>query len=1028
MKLQRVRYFILISIAAILSAIDASAQTCVWPPSGLVSWWRGEGNASDQAGTNNGFLQGNVLFAPGQVGQAFNLNGSNAFISATASASLNVGAGNGMTIECWMKPSDLTSGHMIAEWNDGGANQGFQFWISVPEYGGVGSVFVNAVTTSGASQFIATSPNVLNTTTYQHVAFTFNRTNSGLAKIYLNGNIVATQNFAPTTLKTSYNFYIGNRVAGPGTGSYYKGQLDEVSLYDRALSDSEIQGIFNAGTAGKCFEGPPFILSQPTNQTVLIGQTADFSVSATGSQPLTYQWKFYDTNLLAATNSSLTLTNVQLNQAGTYFVVVSNSFGPVSSSNAVLMVVPPPPCTNPAPGIVSWWRGENNALDEIGGNNGTLQNGVTFGAGKVGQAFSFNGNSNTVKVLPSASMNVGQGSGFTIEAWIKPANVSIGLPIVEWAVPSNFGVHFWTFNNGALYANIVDVNGNHHIIQSQTGVLTNGGFQHVSVTYDKASGVSRLIVNGVMTTQSSLGTFTPRTSTDFYLAFRPSTSPSGPLHFIGLIDEPAIYNRALSTNEVKAIYNAGVSGKCVLPIAPSITVQPTDQTVRATTNVTFTAGVMGSPLLTNQWRFNGTNIPGATNLSLTISNVQTTDAGSYSLTVSNSVSSATSSNAVLKIIVVSAFGNSLPLTNAQHAFTNSVSITLQNAFSGGTTFYTLDGSTPSFASSQYTSPFVLTKNATLRAVGYSADFFQMGQLDPVSIIILPTYSLIVSNAGGGTVALNPTTGPYASNTVVTLTATPTAGWAFLQWQGDASGTNNPLGVTMNRKKYVRAIFGTSLSNTVAGSGSVTMSPPGGVYPFGTIVRFSAIPQLGNYFALWGNAAGGNTNPLYFAVTSANQSVSSLFAPLGGSQVALTVVPAGNGRITIAPRTNVFNIGNAVTITATPDSGQTFLSWSGDTNTLQNPLSLVMDQSKLIYANFTTNRMLVIRPGFDGMKETGFQFSILGDIGDHYQIEGSTNLLNWMMLGTVTNSFGTLQFIDSATTNIPYRFYRSLTLP
>ena len=85
---------------------------------------------------------------------------------------------------------------------------------------------------------------------------------------------------------------------------------------------------------------PPTISSQPTNLLIIVGDTASFSVAA-GPQPLSYQW-FYNTNTVldGETNSTLVLTNVQLNRAGTYSVVVANGNGMTLSSNALLTVVP----------------------------------------------------------------------------------------------------------------------------------------------------------------------------------------------------------------------------------------------------------------------------------------------------------------------------------------------------------------------------------------------------------------------------------------------------------------------------------------------------------------------------------------------------------------------------------------------------------------------------------------------------------------------------------------------------------------
>ncbi len=85
---------------------------------------------------------------------------------------------------------------------------------------------------------------------------------------------------------------------------------------------------------------PPVITVQPLNQTVTVGSNANFSVTATGSLPLSYQWRFGLQNLAGATNASLTLTNVQSGQAGNYAVWVTNTAGSVLSSNAVLTILP----------------------------------------------------------------------------------------------------------------------------------------------------------------------------------------------------------------------------------------------------------------------------------------------------------------------------------------------------------------------------------------------------------------------------------------------------------------------------------------------------------------------------------------------------------------------------------------------------------------------------------------------------------------------------------------------------------------
>src|SRR5437879_2758486 len=87
---------------------------------------------------------------------------------------------------------------------------------------------------------------------------------------------------------------------------------------------------------------PPTIQTQPTNATVTQGQTASFSIVASGTAPLSYQWNFNGSLLSGATNSSLSLTNAQATQAGGYTAVVTNPWGSITSAVATLTVDIPP--------------------------------------------------------------------------------------------------------------------------------------------------------------------------------------------------------------------------------------------------------------------------------------------------------------------------------------------------------------------------------------------------------------------------------------------------------------------------------------------------------------------------------------------------------------------------------------------------------------------------------------------------------------------------------------------------------------
>ena len=91
---------------------------------------------------------------------------------------------------------------------------------------------------------------------------------------------------------------------------------------------------------------PPFIAAGPQSVSVARDQSASFSVTAGGTPPFQYQWRFNGLNLAGATNTSFLVTNAQAAQAGNYAVLVANSAGSALSANALLTVLLPPVITN----------------------------------------------------------------------------------------------------------------------------------------------------------------------------------------------------------------------------------------------------------------------------------------------------------------------------------------------------------------------------------------------------------------------------------------------------------------------------------------------------------------------------------------------------------------------------------------------------------------------------------------------------------------------------------------------------------
>ena len=451
---------------------------------------------------------------------------------------------------------------------------------------------------------------------------------------------------------TNYSFVLGNV------------QTNQQGIYSILVTNNS--GAVVSSNVALTVLVPVTFTTQPVGKNLYVGSSTTLTAAATGTLPISLQWLYNGVIIPNATNATLLLTNLQIGQSGNYSLSASNLLGAVLSSNAVLVVSPLPPCTPVASGLVSWWPAEGDASDITATNNGLLLAGLGFAPGENGLAFNFTSSNQTVRIPASAGVDVGAGAGFTVEAWINPTDVTQAHPLFEWNDGTYWGVHFHIapgqpFNvnpgPGELYANITDSGGFWHQMSSPGGVVVANVFQHVALTYDKASGVATIYCNGQVVAQSTLGSFTPKTALDLYLGQRPA--PAGEFTgYSGLMDEASIYNRALSSNEIAAIYAAAVTGKCVPVYPPSLALQPASRAVPTNAAVAFSVTATGTKPLNYQWYFNNSPLAndghyfGVTSASLTVSNAQVADAGNYFVVITNIAGAVTSSVAVLQVVSV----------------------------------------------------------------------------------------------------------------------------------------------------------------------------------------------------------------------------------------------------------------------------------------------------------------------------------------------------------------------------------------
>lgn len=445
-------------------------------------------------------------------------------------------------------------------------------------------------------------------------------------------------------------------------GQYFLLKLDQTTL-----SGNPGGREFRLGAA---LGQPPVIVQPPANKTVYTGGTARFSVTYTGTAPLTYTWQHGVSTLAnggrisGANSANLVISNVVAGDAGGYVLTIQNVFGTNNGASANLTVVTPP--TNAATAAVlstapvGYWQlneapGSTIALDLVGTYNGTY--GALSGTGANGpQPPAFPGFSVTNTAV--------QTTAFTTDS-------VVALPPLNLSASNSMSMLAWIYSDTSVgpqnpYTGIVYCRGagtSAGLICSADG--TRLGYQWAGTRYFFDSGLiiptnQWTLVALVFTTNAATlycGTnngvvlfatdaFVQPGQTFAYTTFIGLDTDLGESArtFNGIIDDVAFYNRALTKAEIGSIYSAGTG------IVPNLQIlsQSTNQSLFLSDPLSLGVVVSG-PNPRYQWYKQNAPIAGATNDTYTVANAQVSDSGNFYLVASNQNNTVTS--AVMNVTV-----------------------------------------------------------------------------------------------------------------------------------------------------------------------------------------------------------------------------------------------------------------------------------------------------------------------------------------------------------------------------------------
>jgi len=255
---------------------------------------------------------------------------------------------------------------------------------------------------------------------------------------------------------------------------------------------------------------------------------------------------------------------------------------------------------------------------------------------------------------------------------------------------------------------------------------------------------------------------------------------------------------------------------------------------------------------------------------------------------------------------------------------------------------------PTIAFTPFTAYNVTITTAAKNTLGtpLAADFtWSFTTIPQVTVSSLP---LIGGTTTGG--------GAFAQGSSVTVKATPSIGYVFTNWTEGVTvvSTNASYQLNMAGNKTLVANFtagtNTFTLNATGVNGTVIKNPSLVNYTSGATVQLTATPAIGFVFASWSGDATGSVSPLTVTMNS-NKNITANFTAIVAGTFTLNVT-AVNGSVIKNPSLLSYNNGATVQLTATPNAGYKFSSWSGDANGIVSPATVIMNANKNVTANFT----------------------------------------------------------------------------
>lgn len=534
--------------ASIIDAETTPSNTAV-----LFPFREGTGSTTtDIAGNNTGTLQNGTLWLTGKYGSGLNFDGVDDHVSVPDAPALDLG--NTGTIEAWVKLDSLNRWHGVISKGTLNSNPAHNYALEIDNLNRflciigdtIRSVELKSTISALAGQFY-------------HLACTWNGTSLSL---YVNASLNNSIAQAITPLSNSQPLYIGQF---GNSADRLDGTIDEVRIYNRALSQVEIQQDMNTAIV----EGAPSDTTPPTAPTNLGGTVISSNqinlswtgstdnVGVTGYQVERCQSSNCTNFISLATVTGVNYNDTGLNPATSYRYRVRATDAATNTSGYSNIANGTTPASQTLQGLVAAYafqEGSGTSTADGSGNvnGGTLTNGPVWTTqGKYGNGLSFDGVNDYVSVADKAMLDLGATG--TIEAWTKLNAINRWHSVIAKGNSNSDPAHNYALEiTNANRVRCILGGGSSSRTLDSTITMTTNQFRHLACTWN-GSTLSLYIDGNLNITTAQNLTPTANTAPLFIGQFGGNSD-----RLNGLIDEVRIYNRALTQAEIQFDMNTSI--------------------------------------------------------------------------------------------------------------------------------------------------------------------------------------------------------------------------------------------------------------------------------------------------------------------------------------------------------------------------------------------------------------------------------------------------------------------------------------